>query len=116
MTFLQMGLCFVAGSLVLLIGSMLLRRIPVRRIAPALLVALAALFVLTAIFDNVMIAAGLFDYGQHSLVGVRIGRAPIEDFLYPLSAVFFMPALWWLTGGTAPTAKQIHTPQRGMEQ
>ena len=58
--------------------------------------ALAIMVVLTAIFDNLMIYAGLFDYGQHTLTGVRIGLAPIEDFFYPVCAVLFVSGLWWL--------------------
>ncbi|WP_431711811.1 lycopene cyclase domain-containing protein [Glutamicibacter uratoxydans] len=102
MSFIQMGLFFVAGSLLLLILALRLRRIPIRRVLSSLIVATVTLFVLTAIFDNVMIASGLFDYGQHLLVGVHLGLAPVEDFLYPLCAVMFMPALWWLFGGRKP--------------
>ncbi|KAA9134802.1 lycopene cyclase domain-containing protein [Microbacterium caowuchunii] len=56
-------------------------------------VAAAALFVLTAVFDNVMIAAGLFTYPAEHLSGIRIGLAPIEDFSYPLCAAFGVPAV-----------------------
>lgn len=102
-----MGLYFTVGSLLLLITVLRLRRIPVSKVLEPLAVASLTLFILTAVFDNVMIAAGLFDYGQDLLVGLHIGLAPVEDFLYPLCAVMFMPALWWLFGGRKPTsAKQ----------
>ena len=55
-------------------------------------VAAAALLVLTAVFDNVMIAAGLFTYPPEHLSGLRIGLAPLEDFAYPLCAAFLVPA------------------------
>jgi lycopene cyclase domain-containing protein len=60
------------------------------------LLALAAfaLLVLTAAFDTVMIAAGLFTYADPLILGPRIGLAPIEDFAYPLAAVILLPALW----------------------
>jgi lycopene cyclase domain-containing protein len=60
--------------------------------------ALAAgiLVLLTAVFDNVMIAAGLFTYPESLISGVRIGLAPIEDFAYPLCAAFLVPAVFTL--------------------
>ncbi len=51
------------------------------------------LIVLTAIFDNAMIAADLFTYPEHLISGIRIGLAPIEDFSYPLAAAFLVPAI-----------------------
>lgn len=60
---------------------------------PALAGAGALLF-LTAVFDSVMIAAGLFGYRPQALSGVYVGLAPIEDFAYPLAAAVLLPALW----------------------
>ncbi|WP_193596528.1 lycopene cyclase domain-containing protein [Microbacterium sp. YJN-G] len=54
----------------------------------------AVLAVLTAVFDNLMIAAGLFAYADEHISGLRIGLAPVEDFAYPLAAVILLPALW----------------------
>ena len=67
----------------------------IRRIRPAAL-ALAAVgvLILTAVFDTIMIAAGLFAYTDSHILGARIGLAPIEDFAYPLAAVILLPALW----------------------
>jgi lycopene cyclase domain-containing protein len=56
----------------------------------------AALMALTAVFDNVMIAAGLFTYPAEHLSGMRIGLAPLEDFAYPLCAAFLVPAVFTL--------------------
>lgn len=61
--------------------------------------ALLALFVLTAVFDNVMIASGLFAYSDAHISGLRVGLAPVEDFAYPAAAVVLLPALWSLLGG-----------------
>lgn len=102
MSFLALGLLFLAGSLVLLAAVMRLRRVAPRAVFKPMLFAAVVLFALTALFDNVMIAAGLFGYGEQALTGVRVGLAPVEDFLYPLCAVLFMPALWWLLGGGTP--------------
>ena len=54
----------------------------------------AALLALTAVFDNVMIAVGLFGYAPEALTGLTLGLAPIEDFAYPLAAAVLLPALW----------------------
>jgi lycopene cyclase domain-containing protein len=65
-------------------------------------VAAGILIVLTAIFDNVMIAVGLFTYPAELISGVRIGLAPIEDFAYPLCAAFLVPAVFTLATRTPP--------------
>ena len=56
------------------------------------------LLALTAVFDNVMIAAGLFGYNPDRISGAFIGSAPLEDFAYALAAVLLLPALWLLLG------------------
>ncbi|MBO0980012.1 lycopene cyclase domain-containing protein [Microbacterium sp. SD291] len=55
---------------------------------------LLVLVLLTAVFDTVMIASGLFHYSAAHLLGVRIGLAPLEDFAYPLAGAVLLPALW----------------------
>ncbi|HEV7849034.1 MAG TPA: lycopene cyclase domain-containing protein [Mycetocola sp.] len=64
---------------------------------PAVCSALA-LVVLTAVFDNVMIATGLMVYEPDHLAGVLIGAAPIEDFAYPVAGLLLLPAVWLLLG------------------
>ena len=59
-------------------------------------IAAFVLLALTAVFDNVMISAGLFTYPAEHLSGLHIGLAPIEDFSYPLAAAFLIPAVWTL--------------------
>lgn len=66
-----------------------------RRMA-ASAIAAVVLMVLTAIFDNVMIAVGLVVYPDELLSGLRIGVAPLEDFSYPLCAAFLVPAVYTL--------------------
>ncbi|MCR2812050.1 lycopene cyclase domain-containing protein [Microbacterium sp. zg.Y1090] len=66
-----------------------------RRMA-ASAVAAVVLLILTAVFDNIMIAVDLFTYPEHNISGIRIGLAPIEDFSYPLCAAFLVPAVWTL--------------------
>ena len=59
------------------------------------------LVVLTAVFDNLMIAAGLFTYPPEHLSGLRIGLAPIEDFSYAVCAAFLVPAVYTLLARAA---------------
>ena len=66
-----------------------------RRLAASALGAVV-LVVLTAIFDNVMIALDLFTYPPEHLSGLRIGLAPLEDFSYPVCAAFLIPAVFAL--------------------
>ncbi|QAB16564.1 prenyltransferase [Leucobacter muris] len=88
-----------AGFLVVaVLGGVLLARAAgaSRPVLPAVAVAGAALLVLTAVFDTLMIASGLFTYEESLVSGVRVGLAPVEDFAYPLAAVVALPALWAL--------------------
>ena len=99
MTYLLLiGGLLVVAIAVRIVGELVARRrgrmIPV---LPTVLTAIA-LLVLTAAFDNVMIAAGLFAYSDAHISGVRIGLAPIEDFAYPLAAALLVPAVWELSG------------------
>jgi lycopene cyclase domain-containing protein len=86
------------GIAVAVAASALLIKRPARlgsAVAAAALTA-AVLVVLTAVFDSLMIAAGLMEYTAAHLVGWFIGLAPIEDFAYPIAAVILLPALWLL--------------------
>lgn len=62
--------------------------------ARAVAITVVALFVLTAVFDNVMIGMGLFHYSPEHLTGLRVGLAPLEDFAYPLAGALLLPSLW----------------------
>ncbi|MRG59823.1 lycopene cyclase domain-containing protein [Agromyces sp. CFH 90414] len=75
-----------------------------RRSAPrghvvALVGAGVVLVVLTAVFDSVMIATGLFDYADGLISGLRIWLAPLEDFAYPVAALLVCSAVWNALGG-----------------
>lgn len=48
----------------------------------------------TAVFDSLIIAAGIVDYDTTKILGMYIGTAPIEDFMYALLAAVIVPALW----------------------
>lgn len=57
-------------------------------------ITLGALLVLTAIFDSIIIWAGIVGYDSHKILGLYIGFAPIEDFFYAILAVLIVPILW----------------------
>jgi lycopene cyclase domain-containing protein len=58
---------------------------------------LIVVLVMTAVFDNVMIAVGLVGYDHSKISGAFVGIAPLEDFAYALAAVVLLPCLWTLT-------------------
>ena len=60
----------------------------------SVLVTLCIMIVCTAIFDSLIITAGIVDYDTTKILGMYIGTAPIEDFMYALLAVVIVPALW----------------------
>ncbi len=68
---------------------------PRGRVLAVLGISFAVLAVLTVVFDNLMIAAGFFDYGAGHTTGLRIGLVPVEDLAYPLAALLLLPPLWW---------------------
>ena len=92
-----MGFPFLGFAAAVLVVARRRTRAPV---PAALGVALAALLVLTAVFDNVMIAAGLVAYGDVQRLGISVGLVPLEDFTYPIAGVLLLPALWHLLGGS----------------
>ena len=60
----------------------------------SVIVTLRILIVCTAVFDSLIIAAGIVDYDTSKILGVYIGAAPIEDFMYALLSAAIVPALW----------------------
>ncbi|WP_197517482.1 lycopene cyclase domain-containing protein [Microbacterium karelineae] len=85
MTYLLMSVPFVAvGMVVFALGAVRASR---RHDLPQYLRgwagAAACLLILTAIFDNAMMAAGFFDFGDGHTTGIRLGLIPLEDLLYP---------------------------------
>lgn len=86
-TYLIINLLVIAGILPALL---MYRRLP----SKAWLITLTALLVLTALFDNVIIALGIVGYDRREMLGVFIGKAPVEDFCYALVAAILVPLLW----------------------
>lgn len=59
-----------------------------------LVAASAVMLLITAIFDNVIIATGIVAYDQAKISGIKIGVAPIEDFAYTVVALLVVPTLF----------------------
>lgn len=55
---------------------------------------LVALLILTAIFDSIIIGAGIVGYDAQKILGLYVGLAPVEDFFYAVLAVIMVPTLW----------------------
>ena len=91
MTYPALAGLFLLGALLVLAAVALALR-PGRRWWAATLITAAALVVLTAVFDNVMIAADLFRFEEEALTGIRIGLAPLEDFAWPIAAGILIPS------------------------
>lgn len=97
MSYLGLGILFVLPAVLVALVAWR-RRNPSRTWWLATAIAAAVLVALTAIFDSVMIALDLFRFDEATLVGVRLGLAPLEDLAWPLAAVLLLPALWHLLG------------------
>lgn len=59
-----------------------------------LFIVMGVLLLLTAVFDSLIIASGIVAYNSDYILGVYIGTAPIEDFLYTIVVVPLVIALW----------------------
>lgn len=98
MTYPQLAVGLIVLALVVRGVAQVLARRRGHRLPLAPTVAAAvAVVALTAVFDNVMLAAGIDDYSRAHASGLTLGRAPIEDFSYPLAAAVLLPAVWELT-------------------
>ena len=87
-TYIVLNTVYLVGALAILKwrGLLALNR--------SVVVTLGILTVCTAVFDSLIIAAGIVDYDTTKLLGIYIGTAPIEDFMYALLAAVIVPALW----------------------
>ena len=93
MTYWALNVVFLAVVVLVASAALLARRSPQWR---SVGLAAIAVFALTAVFDNVMIAVDLFGYNDDRISGAFLGLAPLEDFAYAIAAVVLLPALWHL--------------------
>lgn len=97
--------------------AMILRGLDRRLWLVSVACSVAALLVLTAVFDNIMIGVGLVDYDLETTSGIRIGLAPIEDFAYAIAAGIGAPTVFTLVnrkgrsraGGDRATGADVST-------
>jgi len=100
MTYALLSLVFLIVAVVVLALALAIapdRALLVRRWWLPALLAAVVVFVLTAVFDNLMIVAGFMTYSDAHIAGAKLGLVPFEDFSYPLAALLLLPGLWLLT-------------------
>ncbi|HEX8390676.1 MAG TPA: lycopene cyclase domain-containing protein [Candidatus Saccharimonadales bacterium] len=95
---------YVILNLVFLVLALLLLTISRWRPTRHWLIVLGALLLLTAVFDSLAIWLDFFSYEPSKRLGIDLGLAPIEDYIYSLVAALLIPALWQLFG-TSDTSK-----------
>jgi len=93
MTYWALNAIFLAAVAAVAVAAVLSKRAPRWRSVGLVLV---VVLLMTAVFDNVMIAVGLVGYNAAKISGVFVGVAPLEDFAYALAAVVLLPCLWTL--------------------
>lgn len=110
MTYLLLSLPFLGvGLVVFLLGGVVARRGGVARAyVTSWAAATVLLLVLTAVFDNIMIAAGFFDYREDGISGIRLGLMPIEDFFYPVAGALLLAGAWQLIGGERDASERTN--------
>lgn len=91
MTYVLMSIPFLVFALVAFVFK---RANGTRKITTVTLLTTLILFVLTIIFDNIMVWADFFGYGDTQHLGIWIGLIPIEDLFYPLFSALLIPAIW----------------------
>jgi len=98
MSYLALNTVFLVVAAAAAAAALLLRP-RTRALYAAAGLALAAVLILTAVFDNIMIGVGLVAYEPALISGIFVGIAPVEDFAYPVAAALLLPALWSFLGG-----------------
>ncbi len=93
MSYWMLNAVFLALVAVVAVAALLASRAPRWR---AVALAAVGVLLLTAVFDNLMIGLGLFDYNPEHISGAFVGLAPLEDFCYAVAAVVLLPSLWHL--------------------
>ena len=96
MTYWLLNLPFLAVVALVAVAALLARRAPRWR---AVGLTAVAVLLMTAVFDNVLVATGIVGYDAALISGVLVGVAPVEDFAYAIAAVVLLPSLWGLLGG-----------------
>jgi len=109
-TYLGLGLVFVAACLVVAVVTGVRRREP--HFAASVAITAAVLVALTIVFDSLMVASDLFRYDEATLVGVRIWLTPVEDLAWPVAAALLLPSVWVLLGPARRPADEAREVDR----
>ena len=95
MTYWTLNAFFLGFAALVAIVALVARRSPSwRGIGLASIVVL----ILTAVFDNVLVATGIVGYDPTLISGAKVGVAPLEDFAYAVAGLVLLPSLWSLLG------------------
>lgn len=78
--------------------SLVILALRITRISKAQLVTIGVVFLLTAVFDPIIVGLDIVDYDPTKILGIRVFGAPIEDFFYSLMAGLAIPAVWHILG------------------
>lgn len=89
-TYLLMGLPFI--FVVLLLDWVILRTRVVKRKECWLV--MAVLMFLTAVFDQLLTGLPIVTYNEAHILNIKLGSAPIEDFMYSFAGVIGIGSLW----------------------
>jgi lycopene cyclase domain-containing protein len=65
-----------------------------------LLATILTLAAVTVVGDNFIVASGIVAYDETKILGLRVIRAPIEDFFYAVIAVLLVATLWRQKGSS----------------
>lgn len=92
-TYLLLNILFIAAVC-------LIARIRPRKPGKALTATFIILMALTAVFDNLIVGMSIVGYDPGKILGIKLGVAPIEDFMYAVLAVLLVPVIWHRLGRT----------------
>ena len=74
---------------------------------------MAALVVLTVVFDSLMVSVDLFAYDQARSLGIDVVLTPVEDLAWPVASAVLLPSLWALSVRPAaprPAPRRLRRP------
>lgn len=89
LTYFLMGVPFIAAVLML---DLLLLKTKVVKTRQCWIVMIVML-VMTAVFDQFLTGLPIVHYNESHMINVRLGYAPIEDFMYTIAAVIGLGSL-----------------------
>jgi len=69
-------------------------RLRIHRPSKKWLLVLIVLLLLTTVFDSLIIYFEIVAYDSEKILGIYIGKAPIEDFFYAIMAAVIVPVIW----------------------